>query len=137
MHVVRLFFTLSLFYSFAVVLSAAAQKLPQSPNQINAEGKRDDTDLVVLSACETGLGELGGGEGVYGLQRALKIAGAKTTLMSLWKVDDVATQRLKTLFYQQYTKTNDARISFRKAQDELRKKYPEPYYWGAFVMVGK
>lgn len=96
-----------------------------------------ETELVVLSACETGRGVLNSGEGVYGLQRATEIAGAKNCLMSLWKVDDLATQQLMTEFYKYWLKTDNLRQSFEEAQILLRKEYPNPYFWGAFVLVGR
>lgn len=98
----------------------------------------DTNELTVLSACETGLGEFYPGEGVYGMRLALASAGARHVLMSLWKVDDQATQEIMTLFYKHWLrKPQNIRAAFQIAQQELRKKYPEPYYWGAFVLTGK
>lgn len=96
----------------------------------------DKTDLVVLSACETGLGDLEAGEGVYGLQRAFLVAGAKVLIMSMFKVDDEATQQLMLKFYQKWLNTGNLRQSFVDAKKELRTDYPEPIYWGAFMMIG-
>ena len=96
----------------------------------------DQTDLVVLSACETGLGDLEAGEGVYGLQRAFLVAGAKVLIMSMFKVDDEATQKLMLKFYQKWLNTANMRQSFIDAKKELRVEYPDPIHWGAFMMIG-
>ncbi len=96
----------------------------------------DQTDLVVLSACETGLGEISNGEGVYGLQRAFLVAGAKVLIMSMFKVDDDATQKLILNFYRKWQTNGNMRQSFIDAKKELRVEYPDPYYWSAFIMIG-
>ena len=96
----------------------------------------DQTELVVLSACETGLGDLQVGEGVYGLQRAFLVAGARTLIMSMFKVDDAATQKLMVTFYKRWLETGQMRQSFIEAKKEVRNQYQEPIYWAAFIMIG-
>lgn len=96
----------------------------------------DQTDLVVLSACETGLGELQAGEGVYGLQRAFLVAGARTIVMSLFKVSDEATQQLMIKFYRKWIETGNKRQAFVDAKKEIRNEFRDPIYWGPFVMIG-
>ncbi|MBR3496473.1 MAG: CHAT domain-containing protein [Prevotella sp.] len=96
-------------------------------------------DLVVLSACQTGLGDIAQGEGVFGLQRGFKKAGANSILMSLWEVDDKATQILMTQFYKNLLSGQSKRQSLLAAQEYLRKvedgKYDEPKYWAAFILL--
>jgi len=93
------------------------------------------TKLVVLSACETGLGEVKNSEGVFGLQRAFKLSGVETLIMSLWKVDDAATKDFMISFYQNLMSGKTKQESFKTAQLTIRKKYSNPYYWASFVML--
>ncbi len=95
-----------------------------------------NTELVVLSACETGLGDLVGNEGVYGLQRAFKIAGAKYLIMSLWQVPDFQTQVFMSAFYKHWlTDEKSVPEAFRATQSELKVKYGEAFKWAGFVLV--
>lgn len=95
------------------------------------------TRLVVLSACETGLGDIKTDEGVYGLQRAFKMAGARYVVMSLWKVPDPETARMMDLFYRVLMKDPefDVQKAFDEARNQMKKEYPSPYYWASFVLT--
>jgi CHAT domain-containing protein/Tfp pilus assembly protein PilF len=93
-----------------------------------------NTELVVLSACETALGDVKGSEGVFGLQRAFKMAGIKKMIVSLWQVPDKETAELMTAFYSYWLKGKNVNDAFYQAQADMRKKYT-PFYWAAFVLV--
>jgi CHAT domain-containing protein len=95
-----------------------------------------DTDLVVLSACETGLGRVYVGEGVFGLRRAFILAGVKRLVMSLWRVPDAQTRDLMVVFYQRVLDGEGAAEALRGAQLAMKKKYPDAYYWAAFIYQG-
>lgn len=92
------------------------------------------TDLVVLSACQTGLGEITS-EGVFGLQRAFKQAGVQTLIMSLWRVNDTATSLMMQIFYEELLSGKSKREAFVIAQQTVKEKYIDPYYWAAFIML--
>ena len=95
-----------------------------------------NTDLVVLSACETGLGTIENGEGVYGLQRAFKVANVDYIIMAMWKVDDSATELLFKTFYSQLVTNKNVHQSLITAQNAVKAQYPEVRYWGAFKIIG-
>ena len=96
-----------------------------------------NTDMVVLSACQTGQGKATS-EGLYGLQRAFKKAGVGTIVMSLWSVSDKITADFMTTFFERLADTHNAwnkRKAFEEAKEIIRKKHPDPFHWAAFVML--
>jgi CHAT domain-containing protein len=96
--------------------------------------------LVVLSACQTGLGEIVRGEGIVGLTRGFMYAGAPRVVVSLWEVDDEATATLMTTFYQHMLQGGLApAAALRQAQLDLRQtpQWQSPYYWAAFTLQGE
>lgn len=95
-----------------------------------------NTDLVVLSACDSGRGHYNGTDGIMGLQRAFKLAGAKTMVMSLWKVPDIPTSILMDYFYQNLFKGMEVRSSLIEAQKQLQNEgYTDPFYWASFIVI--
>jgi CHAT domain-containing protein len=97
------------------------------------------TKLVTLSACDTGLGEVKNGDGVYGLRRALALAGAETQIMSLWSVSDKATRELMVSYYKRLQEGQGRGEGLRQAQLEMLKKENRrhPYYWACFIQSGE
>lgn len=95
-----------------------------------------NTDLVVLSACETAVGDVHRGEGVFGLKRAFILAGARTLFLSLWQVSDEATQQLMTEFYRRWASGMSKSQALREARLKVSQRYKDPYYWGAFILIG-
>ncbi len=96
----------------------------------------NNTELIVLSACETGLGDIGNSEGVFGLQRAFKIAGAKYIIMSLWQVPDRETSAFMEQFYENWL-NEEMTIpkAFNQTQKQMRDRFFDPYQWAGFVLI--
>jgi CHAT domain-containing protein len=134
-----------LFYS-GLVFAGANNNINEEKGQSDDDGiltafevmnlDLSSTKLVVLSACETGLGRIENGEGVFGLQRSFLQAGARNVMISLWKVDDLMTQVLMGQFYHYLFKGHTARTALKLAQLDQLKKHPDPYGWGGFIIVG-
>ena len=94
------------------------------------------TELTVLSACDTGLGDIAPGEGVLGLRRAFTLAGSKSVVASLWEVDDETTNRMMQLFYRNLLDGMGRSEALQKAQLALRQTDPSAYAWAAFILQG-
>jgi CHAT domain-containing protein len=94
------------------------------------------TDLVVLSACETGLGQEGAGGRLRGLRTSFTAAGARSVIASMWSVNDPATAYMMTSFYNNWLRTGDKYAALRQAAKDLRdnQNHPEPFYWAPFVL---
>ena len=94
-------------------------------------------DLVTLSACQTGLGQISG-DGMIGLSRSFLVAGARSVLVSQWSVSDTATAKLMAAFYRHYIELDDKAIALQLAMQALRSQseYDHPRYWAPFVVVG-
>lgn len=129
-----------------ILTKGAGDALAQKPDNYNQEGiltayealslGLDQTELVVLSACETGRGDVQVGEGVYGLQRAFLVAGADAVVMSLFKVSDEVTTKLMVKFYEKWLASGDKRLAFNEAQKAIKAEYKHPAFWGVFNMIG-
>lgn len=124
--------------------SYAINKIPYSPDKMN-DGilfseeisvlDLRSADIVVMSACNTAAGE-DSLDGIYGLQRAFKIAGANTIIMTLWRTNDKATMRFMDVFYENLFSGNSKYASFNRAQQTIRHEYDnDPYYWAPFIML--
>jgi CHAT domain-containing protein len=96
------------------------------------------TELVTLSACETGVGEISIGEGVYSLNRAFQEAGAKAVLSTLWSISDEGTKLFMQKFYQHFLNQQSAQQALRETQEEFKndKQWNDPCFWAAFVVTG-
>jgi CHAT domain-containing protein len=96
------------------------------------------TKLVVLSACETGVGEVKNGDGVYGLRRALVLAGSESQVMSLWKVSDRATKDLMVAYYRGLLAGQGRTAALRRVQLRMLASPAtrHPFYWASFIQSG-
>lgn len=130
-----------LFFSGANTTLRGQRSLPQDNDGVLtaleiSKLRMDSVRLVVLSACDTGLGDISG-EGVYGLQRAFKVAGVQSLLMTLWPVDDAATCLLMTYFYKSLLQGTSMVDALHEAQQRLRKhkRYDDPKFWAGFILL--
>jgi CHAT domain-containing protein/tetratricopeptide (TPR) repeat protein len=122
----------------ALVLSQTGSDSEGFLTMKEVQGLRIRADLVVLSACQTGLGKQIAGEGTMGMSRAFIIAGAPSVVVSLWSVPDESTAKLMQLFYTHLIKEHrDKGVALQMAREELRKQYPNPFFWAPFILIGE
>jgi CHAT domain-containing protein len=95
------------------------------------------TQLVVLSACDTGRGDVKLGEGVYGLRRAFLVAGAESLVTSLWAVQDETTYHFMEDYYRNLLAGQSRSAALQQAMQSLREKYPHPHFWAPFIPIGR
>jgi CHAT domain-containing protein len=124
--------------SFSVIYLAAdpAEDGRLEVNEIYSLDLTKSTDLVVLSACETQVGEVSAGDEVIGMTRAFLYAGTPTVIASLWNIDDQATTLFMERFYKHLRAGMGKAHALQRAQNEVRAQHPHPYYWAAFVLTG-
>ena len=128
-----------------VVLAGAADAArAEQANQdgiLSAEEARklslEGTELTILSACQTALGSVQAGDGVFGLRRAFMVAGSEAVVASLWRVSDPGTESLMKLYYDHLLKGEPRLTALRNAMIEMKALRPHPYYWAPFVGVGR
>ena len=94
------------------------------------------TNLVVLSGCESQQGQRSRGDDIKNLSRAFMFAGSPSVIASLWSVDDEATERLMVAFYTRLKAGLSKAEALRAAENDIRKDYPNPYYWSGFILAG-
>ena len=116
-------------------LAGSLKQAKKLKEKAAALGLEVDNDLVVLSACQTGLGKITSGDDVIGLNRAFFYAGTHTIVSSLWRVSDISTAILIKQFYRRYA-SYDKADSLRLATLHVKNRYPHPGYWAAFTLVG-
>ncbi len=94
-------------------------------------------ELITLSGCATGLNVVAAGDELLGLVRGLLYAGAQSLLLTLWDVQDKSTAEFMKMFYGRFQEHSDKRIALQASMQELRERYPHPYYWAPFILVGR
>jgi CHAT domain-containing protein/tetratricopeptide (TPR) repeat protein len=121
---------------FSALITSPAEGQPSRVSLLELTDRRIKSRLVVMSACETGLGRMSAGDEMTGLTRTFLAAGAKVVVSSLWSVSDDSTALLMQEFYRGLKSGKSSAEAMRTAEIEVRKKYPHPYYWAAFIVTG-